>query len=394
MKKHLLALFVLAILPAAIAFAQEEKRLQDYLPEPPQLFGAVKAKFETSLYDGIHRFNVRNSRIGLRGAVSPNMKYGAQIDFSNEGKLTVLDMYVSLLRNNAEADQPRNSLNITLGQQQLNFSSDMDRGPSSNLFANRSFLAKFLTTYYRADDDGEFVTSLGSRDIGAQADWGLHSVPVRFIGGIFNGSGVNNPEWSNTINLVGKVEIGRSEGFFFAASHYNGKTATEGVQLVGIDAVRPATKTQRIRMWGGELRYLGPKEGKYEENDNKYGIYAEYGQRRINDGRLHLLSSAYVQGYYKFDLPYKTSMFDYVAPVVRWDIADNVEFKNKATNNVDRFSAQRATIGVNLGFVGKLVNSEIRLNGEKFFFDGGKPSDYAQNPLLQDKITIEIVASF
>lgn len=394
MKKLLLALILIAWTSASGEAQEKQYVFKDYMPEPPELFGAIKAKFETSLYDGAHRFNVRNSRIGLRGLAGPNMKYGAQIDFSNEGKLTVLDMYVTIFNNNANADRPRNSFEITLGQQQLNFSTDMDRGPSSNLFANRSFVSKFLTTYYGADSDGEFVTSMGSRDIGLQMDYKFHSIPLKFIGGLFNGSGVNNPEWSKTINLVGKIELGRSEGWFAAASHYNGKTPLEGLQQISLDSHRPATKSQRFRMWGGELRYMGPKEGRYAVNDNKYGIYAEYAQRRLNDGSLHLLNTAYVQGYYKFELPYRSSIFDYIAPVARWDIADDVEFMNKATNSVDRYSAQRATIGINLGFVGKLINSEIRLNGEMFFFDGCKPSDYSKNPLLQDKITIEVVASF
>lgn len=388
MKKILLFLSLIS-LPCAVVAAETTGDPETY---KPTVFGAVKAKFETSLYGGDHRFNVRNSRIGVKGYVSPYMKYGAQIDFSNEGKLTVLDAYATIER--PWDMSGRNQFGLSLGQQQYHFSSDLDRGPSNNLFSNRSFLAKFLTTYYGVDQNGrEFISSIGARDIGVKFKYAFYRLPIRISAGIFNGSGVNNPEWSNNMNFVAKVDFGSIEGLGLAVSHYNGKTPLEGAQVIGIDH-RPATEEQKIRMWGGELRFNGPIRRQSSTHDNAYVIEAEYAQRRLNNGGVRILSAAHVQGYYRFDFSKKfIGMFDYLTPLARWDLGDDIEFMNRVTGSVDRFSAQRATLGVNLGFVSRMVHSEVRLSGEKFFFDR-KPSDYGINPLLQDKITIEIVATF
>ena len=107
---------------------------------------------------------------------------------------------------------------------------------------------------------------------------------------------------------------------------------------------------------------------------------------------MHLLTVAHVQGYYQFRFP-RHATVDYVAPIARWDLGDNIEFMNLQTAQLDRFSANRITVGVNVGFVRKLIGSELRFNYEKYFLDR-EPSDYASNTLLQDKITLGIVASF
>ena len=50
-------------------------------------------------------------------------------------------------------------------------------------------------------------------------------VPLKLFLGLFNGSGINNPSWNNKINIIGRVEFGRAEGFRAAASYYNGSPA-------------------------------------------------------------------------------------------------------------------------------------------------------------------------
>ena len=357
----------------------QEVQQQETLSFKPQIYGAVKAKFEISLYDGAHRFNVRNSRIGVKGLVSPYMRYAIQIDFNNEGKLSILDSYVSYFKGNFE---------FTLGQQQYKFSTDLDRGPSTNIFSNRSFLAKFLTTYY-GDElvNGKivpFVESIGSRDIGALARYRLPvDLPIRLNFGVFNGSGSNNPEWTDNLNFVGRLDVGGETGLSGAISHYNGRTPVDFRVVTMTDGTLTTQDfKQKLRMWGGELRYVA-------EN---YRIEAECAQRRLTNTSMHLLTVAHVQGYYQFRFP-RHATVDYVAPIARWDLGDNIEFMNLQTAQLDRFSANRITVGVNVGFVRKLIGSELRFNYEKYFLDR-EPSDYASNTLLQDKITLGIVASF
>ena len=198
---------------SAVSGTEAESEASEEISYVPKIDGAVKAKFELSTYDGEFRFNVRNSRFGVSGNVSRHMIYRMQVDFSNEGKVSILDAY---------AGYQAGRWDVRLGQQQYHFSSDLDRGPSSNMFANRSFLAKYLTGYYGSElVDGkpkDFVRTLGSRDLGIMATYTFQTrLPLKFYFGIFNGSGINNPEWGKTVNFVGRAEIGpASEGLRLA----------------------------------------------------------------------------------------------------------------------------------------------------------------------------------
>ena len=106
------------LLAAGAASAQpEEERSRTAQTETPvsyvpKIDGAIKAKMEIDLNRGEYRFNVRNSRFGVRGNVSRNMSYRLQVDFSNEGKVSILDSYVAYKTHGFEA---------IIGQQQYHF---------------------------------------------------------------------------------------------------------------------------------------------------------------------------------------------------------------------------------------------------------------------------------
>ncbi|MCC8018511.1 MAG: OprO/OprP family phosphate-selective porin [Rikenellaceae bacterium] len=364
-------------LAALVRGYAQESLDEETISYRPEIFGAVKAKFETSLYDGAHWFNVRNSRMGVRGFASPNFKYAIQIDFSNEGKLSVLDSYVTYFSGQLEA---------TIGQQQYRFSTDLDRGPNSTIFSNRSFLSKYLTTYYTSTVSGGGVghtaSSIGSRDLGALLRYRFKGAPVRFSVGAFNGSGTNNPEWDDNINLVGKIELGPENGLHGALSHYNGHTPAGSKAVVGEDnSLSTAVFNQRIRMWGAELSYTA----------EDWTVETEYAQRRLQMDGLRLLQAGHIQGFYRIGTR-ESSVFRYIAPLGRWDIGDKIEFIDM-DGLLDYFSAHRATVGVNFGFTGKIIGTELRIQFEKYFVMH-TPRDFSRNPLLQDKITIEVVASF
>ena len=307
---------------SAVSGTEAESEASEEISYVPKIDGAVKAKFELSTYDGEFRFNVRNSRFGVSGNVSRHMIYRMQVDFSNEGKVSILDAY---------AGYQAGRWDVRLGQQQYHFSSDLDRGPSSNMFANRSFLAKYLTGYYGSElVDGkpkDFVRTLGSRDLGIMATYTFQTrLPLKFYFGIFNGSGINNPEWGKTVNFVGRAEIGpASEGLRLALAYYDG-------------------------------------------------------------------SAPHIHSYYRFPMR-PTSVLNHIAPIVRWDLGNGLDYLNTRTKHSQTVNANRITAGVNFGFGKKFTRSEIRLNYEKYLM-GRKPSDLSINKLFQDKFTVEVVAAF
>ncbi|MFI3316952.1 MAG: porin [Rikenellaceae bacterium] len=351
------------------SFAQETPQIEAQEPQvqevdyTPQIFGSVRAKFEESTESGDHRFNVRNSRLGVKGMTSEHMRYAMQIDFNNEGSVSILDSYVAYVAGNFE---------LSLGQQQYHFNADLDRGPSSSLFSNRSFLSKYLTTYYTYDATSPTdcsVKTIGSRDIGALMSYKFPTkIPIQITGGLMNGSGANNPEWNENMNYVARATIGAKSGFQVAGSYYHGYTPY----------------VQKIEMYGGELRYAG----------SNYLIEAAYAQRILEqelDG-TQTITAAHVHGYRTFELP-KNNAIEYLAPHLRWDMGSGIEFINQYDGMIDRYDANRITVALNIGFAKKWIGSEIRIAYEEYMV-GTSHSDANINPLLQDKYTIEFIASF
>ncbi len=351
-KNLLLTLLISLFLASGTAVAQESSSVS----LTPVIFGSVRAKYEQSTEADLHRFNVRNSRLGVKGFTSENMRYAMQIDFNNEGKVSILDSYVAYVAGNFE---------LSLGQQQYHFNADLDRGPSSSLFSNRSFLSKYLTTYY--DPGANDVSTIGSRDIGALATYKFSTeVPIAITAGLMNGSGANNPEWSNTVNYVGRVAVGGKSGLQVAASYYHGYTPL----------------AQKIEMYGAELRYA----------KDDFLVEAAFAERKLEQDGTQTITTAYLHGYHIFHLDNQT-FADHIAPHLRWDMGNGIEFENQQSLLVDRYDASRITIALNIGLAKKWIGSEIRLAYEEYMV-GTSHTDAAVNPLLQDKFTIEFIASF
>ncbi len=362
MKIAKLTLLTLALsITTLTALAQETSTTQSTTTEEaevvdltPQLFGSVRAKYEQSTETGLHRFNVRNSRLGVKGFTSEHMSYAIQIDFNNEGKVSILDSYVAYTMGDVE---------LSLGQQQYHFNADLDRGPSSSLFSNRSFLSKYLTTYF----EGNSVSSIGSRDIGAMVSYKLPTkLPVSISAGLMNGSGANNPEWSNKVNGVGRIAVGDSKGFQVATSYYTGHTPYD----------------QQVEMYGAELRYAG----------DDYLVEAAFAERNLQQDGTHTITAAHVHGYKIFYLDKKCAI-NHIAPHLRWDMGNGIEFVNHESKTLDRYDANRITVALNIGFAEKWIGSEIRIAYEEYIV-GTTHTDAAINPLLQDKYTIEFITSF
>ncbi len=352
----------IAALEAQVAELESESQIEVEESESlyePQIFGSIRAKYEQSTEaSNLHRFNVRNSRLGVKGNASERMSYAIQIDFNNEGKVSILDSYITY---NA------GDLKLSVGQQQYHFNQDLDRGPSSSLFSNRSFLSKYLTTYYSGDETSGSVSTIGSRDIGAMLSYKLPTkLPVAITAGLMNGSGANNPEWSNNVNGVGRIAVGSSKGLQVATSYYTGRTPYD----------------QGIEMYGAELRYAG----------SDYLVETAFAERKLDVDGGQTITTAYVHGYKIFRLD-KKSVVNHLAPHLRWDMGNGIEFVNQLSGGVDRYDASRVTVALNIGFAEKWIGSELRLSYEEYIV-GTTHSDAAINPLLQDKFTIEFVTTF
>lgn len=324
----------------------------------PELYGLVKARFETALESGDMRFSVRNTRLGVRGAVSRNMKYAIQMELNSQGSFSVLDTY---------ATYSLGGLNLSLGQQQYRFSTELNRG-ANTYFTNRSFVGKF-TSNFHSDSPAPVVDAIGARDIGFMADYRFNiSLPVTIHAGLFNGRGVNDPQWQNHVNFVSRVDVGGEMGLRVSGSYYTGKTRFNNP----------------LNMWGAEARYV----------TDRLILESEVAMQYLWLGpEADVMTVGVVNAMYSFPLP-ENSYAKSITPQLRWDIGDNIAFMNKAAiPEIESFSGQRITGGLVIGLTDRLVKSELRFNYEHYFLRE-KPTDYSTNPLLQNKFTIEFFARF
>jgi hypothetical protein len=339
---------------AATAFAQGDSVKQE-LSYVPKIDGLLKVKFEQSLSGGRSRFDVRSSRLGFSGSVSKTMSYRSQVELSNEGALAVLDAYI--------AYRPLPLLSLQLGQQHLTINSDVGRSPMQNIFTNRSMLAKFGTSYI---DTTGAVSSLGSRDIGGVLILDLDRwLPMRLKLGAFNGSGVNRPQWRDAMLYTAKLEYGKASGLWAAVSG-----------LAGTNSY-----AQNIALLGHELKYV----------DNRFTAHGEFMARR--GGGFTTLSS-FAQGFYKFDLkryPKLSTFASYLAPALRWDML--LKGVHSSIGSIP-FDVLRLTAGLNMGVNYDMFKGEIRLNYERYFLPKNFATRTANNELLHDKLTMEMVLVF
>ena len=296
----------------------------------PDLDVILKVKTEYDLDNSLMRFEVRNARFGLKGKINSIMSYRIELDLSDEGKMKMLDAYVRIT--------PLKNLDIYMGQRKIPFSTDYMRNPAENIFANRSFLAKYIND--------------GMRDIGFYADYKFDiGVPVDILLGAVNGTGNNNPQWIEKPNLVSRLVVGPEKGFRVTGNLYYGE----------------AENKDHLALFGGELRY----------SNGNFLIESEYISRNWTDSiRIHD-DGLYLHSYYNVILTDK--IVKMITPALRWDYMGDLVYAG-------RIDASRLTLGLNVGFDPKQFHSEVRLNYENYF--------KGSLPIHTDKLTLEFIARF
>jgi hypothetical protein len=328
-KRELLSIFIVISLCTTLYGQEITENKQEYLPDINVI---LKTKLELDLDNSLLRFEVRNARFGLKGTINDYMSYKVEIDLSDEGVMKMLDAYIRFT--------PVRNLDFYLGQRKIPFSTDYMRNPAENIFANRSFLAKYIND--------------GMRDIGFYADYKFTgSFPVGILIGAVNGTGNNNPQWISRPNLVGRIISGQDTGFRTILNTYYGE----------------AKNKEKLAMVGAEVRYANAS----------FLIESEYIRRNWTDTlslRQHD-DGLYIHSYYNFLL--RNKVVHLISPTIRWDFIGNSVFGR----SVD---AKRITLGVNIGFEPRQFYSEIRLNYENYL--------KSSLPIHTDKLTLEFIARF
>ena len=315
--------------------------------------GVIKTKLEMSTDAGVMRFNVRNSRVGVRGDIGERLSYRFQVEFSNEGVFSPLDMFGTL--------KPTKNISFLLGQQHVPFENNYIITPAEMMFANRTFVGKFFTP--------------GTRDIGAVAQYRFRigSLPVEGQAGMFNGGKINNPQWTSRPSFACRLIAGSMDGFRSTAKVYRYyREPTDNSDALD------------LLLWGADIRYA----------NSHLRVEAEMMNRHSYTTGLDLLGT-YLQSAYTFNLP-NAKMFHCLTPAARWDTMA-YDLKN------DGFDVQRLTAGISFGLTFIPFDSLLRIDYEHYFIRNGiaSPSSPSfpdfqnRDPRMADnKVTVELVVRF
>jgi hypothetical protein len=208
---------------------------------------------------------------------------------------------------------------------------------------------------------GKYFVS--SRDIGLSMKYALKNegFPINAEIGVYNGNGINNPQWNKSVAVGGRLEFGSTkEGFRTSAKVYNLKNA-DGF-----------TDTY----WGADLRYAA----------KDFKIEAEYMTKEMNDREPGALSATYIEGLFKVKV--NNQAISRIEPVLRWD-AMGYDITDRG------FGVNRVTAGAN--FVLKTGNctSLFRVNYEHYFNNSMDMSALFKTPQHNaDKFAIEYLLVF
>ena len=310
----------------------------------PHFRAVLRGKYEHSLTDTeFGRFNIRNARAVLRGNANDWISYQVQADMSDEGVFRLLDADVRL--------RPTQNLTLRFGQTFLPFIHTHLVGPGQIIFANRSFVNRYM--------------SGPTRDLGALAEYHfwVADLPVALVGAVFNGKGINSPLWVNDLGYAFRLTVGSLDDI-----QYSIKTA----QMTNASA-------QKNELYGIDFRYF--RDGLTIEAEVVRGNY-------ISDQTLLEQTSQRV-GWQLFAgqiIKTDKTFLKYIEPTVRWDMM--------GLANADDFSdANRLTLGMNFGLTSTYRRTELRLNYEKYFVDDDKaPIYFGTNEFIwHDKVTLELL---
>ena len=337
---------ILTLLLGAFALglnAQSDSARLSWLPD---ISGTVRAKAEYQINEQATRFQVRNARVALDGHIIKGIEYRAEIDFSDEGRMRMLDAYVGL--------RPLKGFRIRLGQMRVPYSIDAHRSPHLQYFANRSFIAKQV---------GDV------RDVGLALDYSFDKIPLKLEGGLFNGSGLTDQKdyWTRSLNFSAKAQY----------------MLPFGLTLQG--------SVQKISPTGGAI-YL--YDGGMTLQRGRWTVEAEYMRKHYSRGNFPNVNA--VDAFVCYGLPLRGT-FHKLSFLARFDMMDDhsegVLAKDESTGleylPIDDGARKRVTGGMTLSFV-RQFHADLRLNYEKYFYD-----DISRAlPSERDKIVLELVVHF
>lgn len=337
------SLTLLALLGATLtSTAAESQKTESSFSYVPEFHGTLRPRMELSTTDGDTRFQLRNARVSLNGAIAPTIDYFMQADVCDRGSMKFLDGWIRL--------GIGKGLKFQAGQFRMPFAVDPFRGPHTYIFANRSFIGKQVFNY---------------RAVGAKASYTLPRTPLTLEAGAFNPSKIgDHTPWNHTLAYSAKA-VYRAGDLSLSAGY-----ASIRPQAVRMNVIDGAVTWQSGR-WLAEAEYM----------------HTHYTHDR------HKANHAY-NTYLDYRMPVKAGIFNRLSFQGRFD--GMTAHSSGATDEdgrivTDNQPRNRVTVGTTISYLRtKSMFLDIRANYEKYFYHSGVSAPADAN----DKVALEMVLRF
>lgn len=344
--RYLLSLLAVSMIFQSAIAAEErtEEAPKDKVDLVPKINGAIRARWEMETKSGASRFQVRNARVAISGAIAPPVHYYIQTDFCDRGKMKILDAWGRV--------DLTNDLKLQAGQFRLPFGTDCFRGPGNYIFSNRSFIGGTMNNV---------------RGVGAKLSYALPTSATSRLtleAGAFNPTAMGDHNvWVKQMAFAGKALYTIGEVKIAA-----------GAETLIPDSIRINSLSGSVTWTHGELTLEGEYINKhYTNNAHKaahgYNIFADYG------------------------FPVKAGVFNRASVQARFDgmTAYSDGLRNEEGLLTTNFDARnRVTVGGTLSYIYKFVRCDLRLSYEKYFYHQGA----VIAPGAGDKVCAEMVVKF
>lgn len=306
----------------------------------PTFTGTVRVRCEYLTQENLSAFKVRDLRLGIEGYVAPIMSYNGEVDFSDWGKIVLVNAFIRVT--------PLKGLNLSIGQQRIPFTIAAHRLPCEQYFVNRPLLAKYA----------------GIRDIGLNGSYAIPRIPLTVQASVFNSSGVGEHKiyFTNTYGFAFKLISLLDRYWYLSASTAHQKRGTVWMQNWDI--------------------------GGYFDN-GLWHIEAEYLRKNY---RHHAFDPVNAFDFFVFrKFPIEKKMIGAVSGAVRYDYMGNHSngiLDEDGMMTIDFPECHRITAGATLSLASKF-QADIRLNYEKYLY-----KEAPLSPLDGDRIVLELIAHF
>lgn len=346
---HFLRTALLAVLSIIISLPARGEE-SEKVDRTPHIGGAIRTRWEAAIGGGAglgSRFQVRNARVSLSGAIAPSVSYFVQTDLCDRGKMKILDAWGRL--------GIVEGLSLQAGQFREPFGTDCFRAPSNYIFANRSFLGKYMCNV---------------RAVGAKLGWTASlgdSRSVTVDGGAFNPTAIADHDvWVKTLSYAAKGVLTLGDV----------KAAT-GFQTIVPDSVR-------INLWAASLTWQSGRwtlEGEY--------MHEHYVHRACSPAHSWVVWGEYA-------MPVKVGVFNRASVQARWDgMTSHSDGRRDADGRlyISHPARQRMTVGGTLTYLYKAVRCDLRFDFERYFGRSRRaPAMLAAGDT--DKLLAELVICF